>query len=75
MPQVELAVPDGTILMLVALGDKPARRTRTVGTQIAPVEGAGTQVSTCAETSGTAVCRASLSAVSTQAGTICTACT
>jgi Protein of unknown function (DUF2637) len=41
---IDAAVAVST-LMIVALGDKPARRARTVSTQIAPVQGADTQVS------------------------------
>jgi hypothetical protein len=41
---------DVSTMMLVALGDKPARRDRIVSTRIAPVQGANTQLSGSAPT-------------------------
>jgi Protein of unknown function (DUF2637) len=78
---IDTAVAVST-LMLVALGDKPACRARTISTQIAGVQGlvhgANTRGQrTCAETSGTAVCSVNPCAVCTPRAsrnlyTICT---
>jgi Protein of unknown function (DUF2637) len=77
---IDTAVAVST-LMLVALGDKPARRTRAVGTQIASaqrvLEGAKcTLQNTCTETSGTAVCGPKPHAIYARRGAnLCTVCT
>ena len=77
---IDAAVAVST-LMLVALGDKPVRRARAVGAQIAPAQrpaqGANKRGQrNCAETSGTAVYRPNPCAVCTSTGTdLCTVCT